>query len=207
MPTPEEIFMAAFSEELESSTTEEAPEMPVLSKLAENLGLMEDGEEEVEMPVLSKLAAAFEGDETDEDEESAELSLEGMTQLEKLAFTKWAARNGLTKEALSMAELKDKGKALVEKGKSTLKGKDWTAAEKKLESAKAQKPKSFRLFSKRKAKAGVAAAEKGVAAAKGKRMALGKKVGLGAAGGAAALLTAAAVKKALGDRKKDEKKK
>ena len=131
------------------------------------------------------------------------LNLEGMTQLEKLAFTKWAARNGLTKEALSMAELKDKGKALVEKGKSTLKGKDWSGAEKKLQEA--QSKKRHLLFGRKKHKANSAAAEKGVAAAKGKRMALGKKVGLGAAGGAAALLTAAAVKKALSGRKKDEK--
>jgi hypothetical protein len=198
MPTPEEIFMQAFADEFEEQTAQEAPEMPVLSKLAANLGLTkeDDGAEEIEMPIFDKLAANVEGAE----QEAPEIDFEGMTQLEKLAFTKWAQRNGLTKEALSMTDVKEKGKSLVEKGKSALKGKEWTGAEKKLQEAQGKRKPL--LFGRGKHKANIAAAEKGVAAAKGKRMGLGKKIGVGAGAAGAAVLTAAAVRKALGGRKK-----
>ena len=195
MLTPEEIFMSAFSEELEASAQEEEHEMPILAKLASNLELQEEGE--IEMPIFDKLAANVEGASAEE----VEVDFDGMNPLEKLAFDKWAGRNGLTKEAL-VDWIKEKGKGAIEAGKGALKGKDWTAAEKKLETAKGKKPKSLRLFSSRKAKAGVSAAEKGVAAAKSKRLGLGKKLGIG---GGAALLTAGAIKAAIGGRKKEDK--
>lgn len=189
MPTPEEIFLNAFAEEIEGlDWGTEQPEMPVLTKLASNLGLLEEDEGEIEMPIFDKLAANVEGAST---EAAPEFDLEGMNELEKHAFVKWAEREGLTKEAI-VDWLKDKAK-----------GKEWTAAERGLETAKGKKPKTGRLFSKRKAAKGVAAAEKSVASAKGKRIGLGKKMALG---GGAALLTAAVAKKLIGGRKKDDKK-
>jgi len=196
MPTPEEIFMKGFEDELSAAVE---PEMPILEKLAKNLELDEEQEVE-EMPVLAKLAANLEGTTQD----SEEIDLSGMTDLEKLAFTKWAEGQGI-------------GEWVKEKAKGALKGKDWTEAEKGVAAAKAapmtpEKPKSFRLFSKKKAleagqkthAAGVAKAEAGLGAAKGKRMALGKKVGIGAGAAGGALLTAAIAKKLISGRKKAE---
>jgi len=192
MPTPEEIFMKGFEDELSAAVE---PEMPILEKLAKNLELDEEQEVE-EMPVLAKLAANLEGTTQD----SEEIDLSGMTDLEKLAFTKWA-----------------EGQGIGEWVKGKLKGKEWTDAEKGVAAAKAapatpEKPKSFRLFSKKKAleagqkthAAGVAKAEAGLGAAKGKRMALGKKVGIGAGAAGGALLTAAIAKKLISGRKKAE---
>lgn len=202
MPTQEEIFMAGFFDTYE----DEGVEMPVLEKLAGNLGLLEEEEEEeVEMPVLNKLASnlgLLEEEEGGEEYEIVEkMDLSGLSSLEKLAFEKWAAKNGVmgwVKEKAGKATEKVKG------GISTLRGKGVGAAEKSLEAAKGEKPKTLRLFSGRKKAKAVAAAEKGVAEAKGARSSLRRKIGIGAGAAGAGLLTAAVAKKLISGRKKKE---
>jgi hypothetical protein len=226
MPTPEEIFMKGFEDELSAAVE---PEMPILEKLAKNLELDEEQEVE-EMPVLAKLAANLEGTTQD----SEEIDLSGMTDLEKLAFMKWAEGQGIGEW------VKEKAKAGVEKVKGALKGKEWTEAEKGLAesrkglaAAQAAKPtdttkgvKIPLLFGRKKALKDIAAKKEQAAkahagatssaaakvrgaygeveAAKGKRMAFGKKVGIGAGAAGGALLTAAIAKKLISGRKKAE---
>jgi len=198
MPTPEEIFMAGFFDTYE----DDGVEMPVLEKLAGNLGLLEE-EEAVEMPVLDKLASNLGLLEEEEGEGEYEIvegmDLSSLSPLEKLAFEKWAAKNGV------MGWVKEKAGKVKEKvkgGVSTLKGEGVGAAEKKLQAAKSEKPKSLRLFSGRKKAKAVAAAEKGVTEAKGARSGLRKKIGIGAGAAGAGLLTAALAKKLISGRKK-----
>lgn len=194
MPTSEEIFLQGFNgvQEPEMPVVEklaknlgldEEPEMPILAKLAGNLGLLEE-EEAPEMPIVEKLAANLGINEEGAGSEE-ELDLSGMTDLEKLAFMKWAAKNGLTSK--------------LKGGVETLMGKGVEKAKAKAEKAKAEKPKTGRLFLPGKKAKSVAAAEKGVSEAKAKRLKTGLKAGAGAG---AALLTAAAIKKAIGGRDK-----
>lgn len=190
MSTLDEIFAKGFADAMGATGGEQEAEMPVFAKLAANLGLLE--EEEPAMPIFEKLAENL-GLLEEEGTADEELDLSGMTELEKFAFTKWIEKNGIDPKGLI-----ERAKA----GVSSLKGEGVSAARKKLEAAKAEKPKTLRLFSKRKAKAGVAAAETGLAAAKSRRMRTG--LGVGAAAGGA-LLTAAAAKKLISGRKKKEK--